>query len=397
MRNFLHKIIPDKVYYFFVDLRHYIPYLLCCIFPVKKNKIYVCSFYDGDYSDNPKYITEKLKEKYPELDIVWTIKKSLLYNNAVPNNIRLVESRTWKDKYEMATSAVWIDNSRKLYKVYRRKNQIYIQTWHGAPGIKKCEGDSEEVLNKRYVQQAMRDSKICTLMISNSEFTDNLFRRAFAYKGEILRCGSPRNDILCALPQSVYHKVRNYYNIPNNQKIVLYAPTFRKNKEVDIYDIDVKRCINALSKRFGGEWIMLMRLHPNISEKKFNIDMDIDYMRDVSKYSDMQELLVASNCLITDFSSSNIDYLLTKRPCFCYAKDLEEYDRGLYFKFEEMPFNYSKNNDELINDILNFNNDDYMKRRKNFMTETGMMDCGKASNDVADLIIKYLKNSFTKK
>ncbi len=391
MRNLLHKFIPDKIYYFFVDLVHYIPYLICCVFPVKKNKIYVCSFYDGDYSDNPKYIVEKIKQDYQDYDIVWAIKKSLISNNNVPDNIRVVQSRTFRDKYEMATAAVWIDNCRKLYKVHRRKNQQYIQTWHGAPGIKKCEGDSEETLNKRYLQQAKRDSKMCTLMISNSEFTDNLFKRAFWYDGEIIRCGSPRNDILCTLPQEIYNKIRNYYNIPNNRKIVLYAPTFRKNEQTDIYDIniydiDAERCINALNKRFGGEWIMLMRLHPNINNQKFNINVDAGYIRDVSKYPDMQELLAVSDCLITDFSSSNIDYLLTKRPCFCYAADLDRYKRGFYFKLEDMPFNYSKNNNELVNDIENFDYNDYLIRRERFMNNTKMIDDGNASKRVADII-----------
>lgn len=386
MRNLLHKLIPDKIYYFFVDLVHYIPYLLFCIFPIKKNKIYVCSFYDGDYSDNPKYIVEKIIDKYPQYDIVWVIKRSLLQNNSVPNTVRVVESRTFKDKFEMATSAVWIDNSRKLYKVHRRKGQKYIQTWHGAPGIKKCEGDSEEKLSDRYLQQAMRDTKMCTLMISNSEFTDNLFRRAFWYDGEIIRCGSPRNDILCVLPQDIYYKIRNYYNIPYDRKIVLYAPTFRKNDNMDIYNIDVKGCINALSERFGGKWIMIMRLHPNIKDKKFNFDIDTNYMCDASLYPDMQELLVASDCLITDFSSSNIDYILTKRPCFCYAVDLEKYDRGFYFKIEDMPFNYSKTNNDLVESIKNFDYSNYLIRCEKFMSNTKMIDDGNASQRVADII-----------
>lgn len=167
-------------------------YSLC---PIKKNKIVITSYYGADYGDNGKYIVEELRRLGEDVDVVWQLKPNLMQNNHLPENVRAVGYRTRQSVYELQTAGVWIDNARKTYG-RKRKGQLYIQTWHGGPGVKRIEKDVADELGEKYVKTAKRDSKMCDVILSNSDFMTNLYKNVFWYDGEILECGTPRNDIL---------------------------------------------------------------------------------------------------------------------------------------------------------------------------------------------------------
>lgn len=108
-----------------------------------------------------------------------------------------------------------------------------------------------------------------------------------------MECGYPRNNILVK-DHSIYHyKIRKHFNLNKNIHIVLYAPTYRKGRKTDMYMVDYKTLFNALEKRFGGEWKVLVRLHPTMSDK----DSELKYGENVinaSKYDDMQEFMAGA-------------------------------------------------------------------------------------------------------
>lgn len=360
--------------------------------PIQKNKIFVTSYYGADYGDNGKYIVEELLRRNADLDIVWQIKDHLVDDNHLPKGVRAVKYYSNEAIFEAQTAAIWIDNSRKYFGI-KRKGQLYIQTWHGGPGIKRCEKDVEDELEKRYLKNAKRDSRMCDLIISNSTFMTNLFRSSFWYDGPILECGTPRNDVICASDPAVREKVCRFFSLSDDVKLLLYAPTFRKDRSLDAYDIDFKACLDALRERFGGEWKVLLRLHPNISHKASLMGNHEDVIA-ASAYSDMQELLAAADCLITDYSSSNVDFMISKKPCFLYASDLEEYkkDRGFYFAFEDFPFPLSTDMDRLLTAIREFDEPSYLKRLEDFSRMTGHCEAGTASKTVADIIQEHISN-----
>ena len=364
-------------------------YSLC---PIKKNKIVITSYYGADYGDNGKYIVEELRRLGEDVDVVWQLKPNLMQNNHLPENVRAVGYRTRQSVYELQTAGVWIDNARKTYG-RKRKGQLYIQTWHGGPGVKRIEKDVADELGEKYVKTAKRDSKMCDVILSNSDFMTNLYKNVFWYDGEILECGTPRNDILYNGSEEISQKVRDFYNLPKSRKIVLYAPTFRKDHRLDVYNIDLERVNKNLSERFGGEWSAFTRLHPNIADKADLIKTDGVNVINATLYPDMQELLCACDCLITDYSSSDVDYLLTKKPCFLYACDIEEYrsNRGYYFGFDDLPFTIAKDNDELEKHIISFDRDEYNAKIKEFHKMTGVFDKGAACNACAQLIINHIK------
>lgn len=392
MKKMVRSMIPDDIYQKLSDFWYEFLSCFFALFPIQRRKIFISSYFGRGYGDNEKYVYEELVRLGADCDVVWQVKHPETDAGDFPQGIRVVRYKSPRAVYEMETASVWLDNSRKMFG-HKRKNQLYIQTWHGGPGVKRVEADVENELSARYVRMAKKDSRMCDLMVSNSRFMTNLYRNAFWYQGEILECGSPRCDILCGEHPEIRQKVRDAYRLSLSARIVLYAPTFRKNQSLDVYNIDKKRTLDALEKRFGGDWVMLTRLHPTISEKAAELSHVGERDVNATLYPDMQELLAASDCLITDYSSSAADFILTGRPCFLYASDIQDYgnDRGYYFKWTEFPFAIAQDNDTLEENILSFDGAQYRARVDGFAERTGLLRESAGGRAVAERICRHIK------
>ena len=224
-------------------------YYIMRFFKVKDNKIVISSYFGRGYGGNSKYIVSSLFQQNVNYDIVWLVQDT---KEEMPIGIRTVKYNSIKAIYELVTARLWIDNARKAEYVRKRKKQFYIQTWHGCLALKKIEKDAEKALPKYYIKSAIQDSKMANLMVSNSKFCTNLYKNSFWYNGKIIECGSPRNDIIVNYDEKSKKVIKGKFNIDNNIKVVLYAPTFRKNKNLDIYDVNYKKLTEVLNKKFGG-------------------------------------------------------------------------------------------------------------------------------------------------
>lgn len=360
--------------------------ILCIImriFPIKENKIVCCNMKGKRYGDNPKYIADEILKRNLDYEIVWLMKS--MEDVELPEGIRPVKYSPVLVAYQLATAKIWIDSNTKPLGVRKRKGQYYIQTWHGSYGLKKMYGDIPDkisLFDKRNIQY---NSKIQDLFVSNSDFYSEIYRRAFWYQGEILKCGSPRNDIFFTENQQCLQRVRDFFNI-KNKKIALYAPTYRNDFELDAYRLDFERLKSNLAKRFGGEWVILVRLHPHnmIDAEKF-----LEYTDSVinaTTYSVMQELLVASDILISDYSSCMFDFVTTKKPCFMYASDAAKYkeEHDFYFNIYELPFPLAENNDEMEQRILQFDDASYRKELEKMFDKVGLCESGTACSQVVE-------------
>lgn len=367
-------------------------WIISSMFPIQNNKIVICNYYGRGFSDNAKYIAIEAIDRQLNYDIVWLVKNIDDNNNEFLDEIRIVKYKSFKAIYELATAKIWIDNSRKNYYTRKRKDQLYIQTWHGGIALKKIEKDAEDALLKSYVKFAKKDSENADLFISNSRFNTNMYRRAFWYDGEILECGVPRNDLLFNNIEETKRKVKSFFNIANDKKIVMYAPTFRKDYNLEVYKFDYEKCIEEFNKKFSGEYVMLIRLHPNVFIKSTQLKYDSDNVYNASFYPDMQELLVGTDILITDYSSSMFDFMLTKKPCFIYASDIQVYkdDRGFYFELDKLPFSIATSTDEMITNIRRFDNHIYLSRVEKFLKKQGCIDNGSSSKSVVDWIENHM-------
>ncbi len=359
--------------------------LICPAFSLlpKDQRKVVCESYTGrGFSDSPKAVAEELSRR--GWKVYWLV-KGPKEAESLPDGIKPLTIGSTAAIYHMCTAGVWVDNCRKWGRLYKRPSQRYVQTWHGFP-LKRIEGDAESALDEEYVRAAKKDSEMSDLFVSNSAFLTEIYRRAFWYGGEVLECGFPRNDMLFGPAGPSLEKVRRELRLPEGKRLALYAPTFRRDLGLSVYDMDYRRVCAALSERFGGDWLILAKLHPNVADRAGELSLDPEYVVNASGYADIQELYLACGALITDYSSVMFDYMNTGRPCFLYVNDLAAYknDRNFYFDLDTLPFARAEDNDELEEIILGFDEDVQRERTERFCKDLGIKEDGTAARQVAD-------------
>lgn len=359
------------------------------IFPIKKNKILFSAFSARSFSDNPKYIAEQVIDENLKADCVFVLRAP--GEVTLPDGIRSVKYNTLRFLYELATSKIWIDNTRKQNFVVKRRGQVYIQTWHGPIPFKKIEKDIESALSGKYVKTAQRDSKMINYLLTNSSFGKEICRSAFWYDGEIRITGTPRVDKLLTESASLKMKAVNTLGLDPKMNYVLYAPTFRDTGDTDIYRIDFKRISQMFTERFGGKWKIILKLHPNIKD----VGLGIDGVIDATSFSDIVELYSVASVLVTDYSSAMFDFSLTRKPVFLLMEDWKSFSkiRSTYFTREELPFPVANNIKELSEKIDNFDANNYTLKLKRFYGKLNVVEDGLASHRVVSLMKSVISNS----
>lgn len=359
---------------------------------IKSNKIVIDNFGGKGFGDNPKYITQALLDSGEDFDIVWLVNN---LNEEMPTGVRKVKYNTISSIKELSTAKIWIDNIKNSVKPKKKTEQFYLQTWHGGLGLKAVERQVEMSLSNKYVQAAKKDANQTDLMISDGKWTTDIFSKWFWYNGKILETGFPRNDLLVNKPLVAKKRVYSYFNLDQNKHIILYAPTFRGNtNQVNPYSYNFKKIINALSEKYNSDFVVLIRLHPNVVDNESkNYDFNKNYLFDAGKYSDMQELLVAANVLITDFSSCMFDGMLAGNRVFLLARDYDSYiksERNLLFDISNLPFSLSYNEDDLVDKIRKFDDIYYKRSVKRFCRNVGLHEDGNSSERIAVMLEKLV-------
>lgn len=364
---------------------------------IQNNKIVVDNFSGQGFGDNPKYIVEQLLKYRDSLDIVWLVRNKKT-SQFFPQGIRLVKYHSFRSAYELATAKIWIDDVKNSYKPQKRKGQFYLQTWHGGIGFKKVEKAAEDTLSETYIRDSKHDSKQIDLMISNSEWVTQNYRNNFWYNGKIVKTGLPRNDVFFNDTEKIKEKVKEFYNIDPDTEIILYAPTFRNYISIDeqtkVCSFNYKKVIQAFENRFGKKFVLVKRMHPNVADQIPVIENN--NIKDGSRYPDMQELLVASFALITDYSSSVFDFMLKSDKIFIFAKDYDNYvlnERKMEFSIKkDLPFSFSNNEKELESNISLFKDAETQKKVNEFKKKVHLIDDGKASERVSKILIKIVNS-----
>ena len=365
---------------------------------VDKKQIMFIPF-QGDFTCNPKYIAEELIRRNKKYNIVFSARKASLNRPSLyPEGVRLVEQYSADYYREIMKSKIIVANSVEFLKkpTPKKDSQIIIETWHGSLGIKKF--GAKDNHGKTFVRAGQRCGKRADYILSNSDFEDDVYRDTFWKTTPILQYGHPRNDVLFShdeeLVQSIREKVigsrEDYEEICHN-RFVLYAPTFRDNHSVASYNLNFDRLREALSERFGGEWSVLVRLHPTVRKKAGKYIKNRNGI-DVTNYPDIQELMLISDIAITDYSSWIYDFVLTRRPGFLFATDIYTYadERGFYYPLSSTPFPIADNNDDMMENILNFNMEKYKEEVEEFLEGKGCMEDGQASKRAVDKIIELM-------
>lgn len=370
------------------------------IIPANEKIILFESGNGRNYSGNPRYIYEEILNQglNDEFKCVWSLIDTDI---KIPGNPVKVRRSYFKFLYYTLRSGAWIFDARHLYYLRKNKKAKYVQTWHGTP-LKKLALDMEYMdMNgsqdiERYHQEFRDNSLLWQYLISQNPFSSEIFRSAFDFKGEMLEIGYPRNDILINRNNAEdIDEIKSRFNIPKDKKIILYAPTWRDNQYHDNneYKFATEMDFDKMHKELGDEYTLIVKFHYLVKE---NIDWSRydNFVIECDAEWDIQELYLISDMMITDYSSVMFDYSILKRPMIFFAYDLDNYKnnlRGFYFDmFEEVPGPICQTNEEMIEFIKNYTEEDYQtqfgEKYKKWSEKFNPFDDGNASKKVIELI-----------
>ena len=345
----------------------------------------MCLCWSGkEYGCNPKAITDAMASQHlagSKFEVWYAFVNPTSFVSQLPEGVHAVNIGGLKYFRLLLTSHFIISNTRfgggMFWPMPKRKGQLYILTGHGSNGVKRIEFDTSS-LPEQYLKDAMADTMRIDLMLSNSRQRTATIRSAYRYEGEILDCGFPRNDALI-----------NAESAASDRHYLLYTPTFRNNGRTDVYGFDFDKVISALETRFGGQWFVRISSHPNMRSFYQSIyDFSHPRLVDIGK-EELQPYLSGSDALITDYSSAEMDFSLTGRPVFQLCRDRQDYDRGFYIKPEELPFPYAETDEQLVQNILGFDEAEYATDLQRFNQDVvGLHETGRAAEAVVEWMCK---------
>jgi len=350
------------------------------------------------FTCNPKYIALELLRRLRDYELVWLVND---ISKEFPAGIRKVENTLENRAYELSTAKIWIDNSRKQLEARKRPGQFYLQTWHAKLGFKPTCFDRGASFSRIAQLVSQHDSDLIDCVLSNSDWYDKTLPKGMLYAGPVLRTGSPRCDVLVNRTDKEWDEVRRRFGLPNDARIIMYAPTFRggsqgieRKLDEDSHSPDYGRLLAALESRFGGRWYVFLRLHPQMTVRHMESHVQAERLVDVSKVDDMYEILAGCDAFLTDYSSAAFDAAVMGIPVLIYADDYREYEaeRGrLLWNLRELPFPLAETDEELERALANFNEQTYRERLEMLFQDTGMVEDGHASERVADWIEERLQ------
>ncbi|WLV26053.1 CDP-glycerol glycerophosphotransferase family protein [Aciduricibacillus chroicocephali] len=369
-------------------------FIIFRILPLRERTVLVASF-----PENNAYVAEALARKTDEeIHILCTfpldklqLKKSgryYLIQFSLRNPFRWLNSMRL-----IATSrTVFVDNyfgwlAAKPF----RSGVRCVQLWHAAGAIKRF-GLKDSSIERRSPRAHRRFRKVYdtfTHIVCGSEKMADIFKDAFDVDdSRLLRTGVPRTDFFFngeALMRS-NGRVRATYDLPDKQ-IILYAPTYRDEElQISKLAIDLK----AMEKALGDTHVLLLRLHPAVE-----VDLDVSnegFVRNVSSYPDISELLAAADILISDYSSIPFEYALLGRPMIFHAYDLVDYEhsRGFWENYESLvPGPVVAMTEEIIREIRG--NDFDFERITHFSSDWNTYSNGHSSEQLIDYFYEQEK------
>lgn len=358
--------------------------------PVNNRKIVFLHDFGNGYGDSPKVLAQEIIKRDLPYDMVWLVNDMKFQ---FPKPIRKVLISRIKSVYELATAKVIVTTGKSKYNLKKKNDQFFMYIPHGQIGAKFVERQAGDTLSQGYIEGSKWHSEVSDLFISSSKLHTKEMLTWYWYDGEVMECGLPRNDIFFHYTNEDVKRIKKEVGIPDDVKIVLYGPTFRNEASYEPYAIDTERVLAALEQKTGDKWIFLFRAHPCFvwyGKPAFEYS---DKVMDVTSYPDMQDLLLISDVLISDYSSAMFDFNLMHRPVFLFTKDIEAYQkmRGLKDWYFKVPFPFCHNNNELMEAIKNYDGQKYHKRCEEFDKFYGNLETGTAAKQIVDRLEKIMK------
>lgn len=364
-------------------------YILFCVLPIKSKKVVFASDSRSELDGNFYFVYEELYKRNLDLDILF------LFNERINNKKSITD--LFKMAYHFATSKVILldDFYPLIYPLKIRKNAELIQVWHAA-GAFKTFGYSR-VGRPGGPSPRSRNHRNYTKAVVSGEGVRKNYAEGFGISlDKVVATGVPRADIFSDEEYKSYVRDRLFNKYPQlkNKKVILFAPTFRGNGQASAhYPFEILN-LKQLYEQLHEEYVFLFKIHPFVKNNLTIPYEYADFFYDFSDYREINDLLLVTDILITDYSSVCFEFAMLNRPMLFFGFDVEKYiqDRDFYYNFFEfIPGPLLKTTDEIVQTIKNEAYE--MHKIKPFVDYFFDDTLGKASKNVVDkLILPGLEN-----
>lgn len=314
------------------------------------------------YSESPRVMYEAMlnDNRFDDYKLVWAFVEPQKFD--IKNKIKIDTLEYFKTALK---ARCWITNvmiERALK--FRGINTYYFFTTHTI--LVKCDGP--DIKQKKFASKAKHQYDCC---LAQSEFEKKIAMRMFGLSEDKIKIvGFPKNDILVNYKEEYRSQIRKKLGIPKDKKAILYAPTFREYRDLqEAFNMNVEEWKKALQDRY----VLLYRAHPVVLSSVKETD---SFFYDETNYEVVEDLMIASDLLISDYSGLIFDYCLMHKPIYLWTYDYDEYQkrRGLYIDLRnELPC--AETEQEIIKMVAthdwNMEATDTIKLQEKYETEYG--------------------------
>lgn len=362
-----------------------------------------CSYHGKGCTCSPRAIYDYMVHHpaYAHIQFVWALQHPQDHGDlAQMPRTRLVPFGGPAFERAMAEAGCWVFNSTLPEHITPRKGQTYLQCWHGTP-LKRLgydileEGNAMNSLAEIHRKYRLEGEKV-DYFLSPSPFASQCFRSAWQLdrwgKGDaILEAGYPRNDRLVNATPEECQALRAKLGIPPGKRAILYTPTFRDDQHISGQGYDYRPALDfdRLQAQLGADYVILFRAHYLVASA-FDFSAYPGFVLDVSQVEEINHLYLASDLMITDYSSTMFDYANLRRPILFYMYDLEDYRdhlRGFYFDLNQLPGTILTRQEELVPAIRETEHFVWTQEWEAFRQRFAPLDDGQAARRVTETVI----------
>ncbi|WP_079142531.1 bifunctional glycosyltransferase family 2 protein/CDP-glycerol:glycerophosphate glycerophosphotransferase [Streptomyces sp. LUP30] len=312
--------------------------------PLRADRAVFAAYWGRGHGCNPGALEAAFRALAPQVRTAWIARPE--HQDAVPPGPRRVRPGTAAYWTALARSKYLVNNVNFDRRLVKRPGQVFVQTQHGTP-LKHMGLDLQErpaAARGMDFDELLRGVDKWDYVLSANRHTTLTWERVYPGGYETLEYGYPRNDVFQRATAQDVARLRESLGIPRDAIAVLYAPTHRDYSRAQRCPLDLERVLRRLGPRF----VILARAHYWQGPL---VDRPVPGIIDVSGRPSVEDLCLASDVLVTDYSSLMFDYANLDRPIVVHADDWEAYEaaRGTYFDLRSFPPGaVARSEDELI-------------------------------------------------
>ena len=372
------------------------------IIPVDPNMVLFISFNGRGYSDNPRAIYEAMRqdERFRDHTFLWAIKHHKKKGITI-EGARVIEYFSFSYFFYLSRAKYWIFNCKMPDYIRKKDEQIYLQTWHGTP-LKRLAHDIHVAEDTTFYRSRMSAEEMYrsydvdvaryNYMISPNRFCTEVFQSAFQIdRDRLIETGYPRNDRLVNATAEDAAQIRRQLGIPQDKKVVLYAPTWRDDQYVAKgYTFHLEADFRKWKRLLGEDHVVVFKPHYLIINEQADDPQLEGFLYSIGADQDISSLYLIADVLVTDYSSVFYDYSVLKRPIYFYMYDIESYReelRGFYIDiYKDLPGKIYEEEETMLKDIAAGIYDE--ARLEEFHAYFNEHEDGQASKRVIDIVFK---------